>query len=159
MPRGHKIVEKRKITPDPIYGSVLLSKFINNVMEDGKKTVAQANVYNALEILKEKGMEPLETFEKALEAIAPRQEVRAKRVGGAAYQVPMEVRGNRKTSLSIRWLLEAARKRPNSEFKTFSEKLAAEITSALNNEGEAIRKRDTIHKMADANKAFAHFRF
>lgn len=159
MPRGHKVIEKRKLTPDPIYGSVLLSKFINNVMEDGKKTVAQKNVYTALDILKEKGMEPLATFEKALDTIAPKQEVRPKRVGGAAYQVPMEVRGPRKISLSIRWLLEATRKKPNSEFKTFSEKLAAEIISAVNNEGEAIRKRDTVHKMADANKAFAHFRF
>ena len=159
MPRGHKTIEKRKLSPDPIYGSTLLSKFINNVMEDGKKTIAQKNVYNALDIIKEKGMDPLETFEKALETIAPKQEVRAKRVGGAAYQVPMEVRGTRKVSLSIRWLLEATRKKPNSEFKTFSEKLAAEIISALNNEGEAIRKRDNVHKMADANKAFAHFRF
>lgn len=159
MPRGNKSVEKRNLAPDPIYGSVLLSKFVNNVMKDGKKTIAQKNVYRALDILKEKGMDPLHTFEKALETIAPKQEVRAKRVGGAAYQVPMEVRGNRKISLSIRWLIEAARKRPNSEYKTFSEKLAAEIQAALNNEGEAIRKRDTVHKMAEANKAFAHFRF
>lgn len=159
MARGNKTIEKRKLSADPIYGSTLLSKFINNVMEHGKKTVAQKNVYDALDILKEKGMDPLPTFEKALETIAPKQEVRAKRVGGAAYQVPMEVRGNRKTSLSIRWLLEASRKRPNSEFKTFSEKLAAEIQAVLNNEGEAVRKRDTVHKMADANKAFAHFRF
>lgn len=159
MARGHKVTEKRKMSPDPIYGSTLLSKFINNVMEDGKKTVAQKNVYDALDILKEKGMDPIKTFEKALDSIAPKQEVRAKRVGGAAYQVPMEVRGNRKISLSIRWLLEAARKRPNSEFKTFSEKLAAEIQASLSNEGEAIRKRDNVHKMAEANKAFAHFRF
>ncbi len=159
MARGHKATPKRKLNPDPIYGSILLSKFINNVMEDGKKTVAQANVYNALDILKEKGMDPIQTFEKALDTIAPKQEVRAKRVGGAAYQVPMEVRGPRKISLSIRWLLEATRKKPNTDYKTFSEKLASEIIAALNNEGEAIRKRDTVHKMADANKAFAHFRF
>lgn len=159
MARGHKVTEKRKLSPDPIYGSSLLAKFINNVMEDGKKSIAQQNVYKAFDILKEKGMDPLPTFEKALDTIAPKQEVRAKRVGGAAYQVPMEVRGNRKISLSIRWLLEATRKKPNSEFKTFSEKLAAEIISALNNEGEAVRKRDNVHKMADANKAFAHFRF
>ncbi len=147
------------MNPDPIYGSTLLSKFINNVMEDGKKTVAQKNVYNALDILKEKGMDPIQTFEKALDTIAPRQEVRAKRVGGAAYQVPMEVRGARKVSLSIRWLLDATRKKPNTDYKSFSEKLASEIIAALNNEGEAIRKRDSVHKMADANKAFAHFRF
>lgn len=128
-------------------------------MEDGKKTVAQKNVYNALDILKEKGMDPIQSFEKALDAIAPRQEVRAKRVGGAAYQVPMEVRGARKVSLSIRWLLDATRKKPNTDYKSFSEKLASEIIAALNNEGEAIRKRDSVHKMADANKAFAHFRF
>ncbi len=147
------------MNPDPIYGSTLLTKFINNVMEDGKKTVAQKNVYNALDILKAKGMDPIQSFEKALDTIAPRQEVRAKRVGGAAYQVPMEVRGARKVSLSIRWLLDATRKKPNTEYKTFSEKLASEIIAALNNEGEAIRKRDGVHKMADANKAFAHFRF
>lgn len=145
--------------PDPIYGSTLLTKFINNVMEDGKKTVAQTNVYNALDIIKAKGLDPIATFEKALETIAPKQEVRAKRVGGAAYQVPMEVRGARKISLSIRWLLDSARKKPNTEFKTFSQKLAAEILAAVNNEGEAVRKRDSVHKMADANKAFAHFRF
>jgi small subunit ribosomal protein S7 len=127
MPRGHKAVEKRKMNPDPIYGSTLLTKFINNVMEDGKKTVAQKNVYNALDILKAKGMDPIQSFEKALDTIAPRQEVRAKRVGGAAYQVPMEVRGARKVSLSIRWLLDATRKKPNTEYKTFSEKLAYKL--------------------------------
>lgn len=147
------------MVPDPLYGSTLLTKFINNVMEDGKKTVAQQNVYKAFDILKAKGMDPLATFEKALDNIAPKQEVKAKRVGGAAYQVPQEVRGVRKISLSIRWILEAARKKPNSEFRTFAEKLAAEIISAVNNEGEAVRKRDSVHKMADANKAFAHFRF
>lgn len=159
MPRGGKSIPKRVMTPDPIYGSVLISKFINNVMEDGKKTVAQQNVYRALDIIKSKGMDPLATFEKALETIAPRQEVRPKRVGGAAYQVPQDVRGPRKISLSIRWLLESTRKKSNSEFHTFSEKLAAEIIAAINNEGEAIRKRDSVHKMAEANKAFAHFRF
>jgi len=159
MPRGQKNIPKRVMVPDPLYGSTLLTKFINNVMEDGKKTVAQQNVYKAFDILKSKGLDPLVTFEKALDNIAPKQEVKAKRVGGAAYQVPQEVRGVRKISLSIRWILEAARKKPNSEFKTFSEKLAAEIISAVNNEGEAVRKRDNVHKMADANKAFAHFRF
>lgn len=159
MPRGHKNIPKRKMEPDPIYNSALLTKFINNVMEDGKKTVAQSNVYKAFDILKAKGLDPLQSFEKALDTIAPKQEVRPKRVGGAAYQVPQEVRGPRKVSLAIRWLLEATRKKPNTEYKTFSEKLAAEIQAAINNEGEAVRKRDTVHKMADANKAFAHFRF
>jgi small subunit ribosomal protein S7 len=159
MPRGHKTIEKRKLSPDPIYGSVLLSKFINNVMRDGKKTTAQQVVYEALEIIKAKGLDPIKTFEKALDTIAPRQEVRSKRVGGAAYQVPMEVRGSRKVSLSIRWLLESTRKKSNSEFHTFGEKLASEILAAVNNEGEAVKKRDNVHKMAEANKAFAHFRF
>lgn len=159
MPRGGRGVVKRKIEADPIYGSTLLSKFINNVMQDGKKTTAQRIVYDAMEILKSKGKNPIETFEKALDTVAPKQEVRPKRIGGAAYQVPMEVRGPRKVSLAIRWVLEASRKRPTSEFKTFAEKLAAELTDASNNEGEAIRKRDAIHKMAEANKAFAHFRF
>lgn len=159
MPRGGKGVVKRKIEGDPIYGSVLLSKFINNVMQDGKKTTAQRVVYDALDILKEKGKDPLQTFEKALEAVAPRQEVRAKRVGGAAYQVPMEVRGPRKVSLSIRWVLEAARKRSNSEHKSFAAKLAQELMDVLENQGEAIKRRDTVQRMAEANKAFAHFRF
>ena len=159
MPRGGKGAPKRYIAPDPIYGSVLLAKFINSVMEDGKKTIAQSNVYKAMDILKEKGMDPIQTFEKAIDTIAPKMEVRPKRVGGAAYQVPQEVRGPRRISLSIRWLLEAARNKSNSEFHTFAEKLAAEIISAVNNEGEAIKKRDNVLRMAEANKAFAHFRF
>lgn len=159
MSRGGKGIEKRKITADPIYGSVLLAKFINNVMESGKKTTAQRIVYDAMAILKEKGKDPVKTFEKALDTVAPKQEVRPKRVGGAAYQVPMEVRGPRKVSLAIRWVLEATRKRPTSEYKTFAQKLAAELSDAADNAGEAIKKRDAVHKMAEANKAFAHFRF
>lgn len=159
MPRGGKGVEKRKMLADPIYGSVLLTKFINNVMQDGKKTTAQRIVYDAMEIIKEKGKEPVATFEKAIDTVAPKQEVRPKRIGGAAYQVPMEVRGPRKVSLAIRWILEATRKRPTAEYKTFAQKLAAELLDASNNEGEAIKRRDAIHKMAEANKAFAHFRF
>ena len=159
MSRGGKGIEKRIINADPIYGSVLLSKFINNVMEDGKKTTAQRIVYDAMTILKEKGKDPIKTFEKALDTVAPKQEVRPKRVGGAAYQVPMEVRGPRKVSLAIRWVLEATRKRPTSEYKTFAQKLAAELSDASDNAGEAIKKRYAVHKMAEANKAFAHFRF
>ncbi len=159
MARGGKSIAKRKIEADPIYGSILLSKFINNVMQDGKKTTAQRIVYDALDILKEKGKDPLATFEKALDTVAPRQEVRAKRVGGAAYQVPMEVRGPRKVSLSIRWVLEAARKRSNSEYKSFAAKLAQELLDALENQGEAVKKRDSVQRMAESNKAFAHFRF
>lgn len=159
MSRGAKVVRKREIAPDPIYGNVLISRFINRAMISGKKTTAQRAVYGALEIIKEQGKDPVETFEKALESVAPKQEVRAKRVGGAAYQVPTEVRGARKTSLAIRWILEAAKKRSTAEFKTFDQKLAAELLAVLNNEGEAVKKRDTVHKMAEANKAFSHFRF
>ncbi len=159
MSRGNKVIKKRDIAPDPIYGKVLVARFINRAMKDGKKTTAQRMVYGAFDIIKEQGKDPIEVFEKAIEAVAPKQEVRAKRVGGAAYQVPMEVRGPRKVSLAIRWILEAAKKRPTSEYKTFDQKLAAEFMAVLNNEGEAIKKRDMAHKMADANKAFSHFRF
>jgi small subunit ribosomal protein S7 len=159
MSRGNKTIKKRDIVPDPIYGSVLVSRFINRTMMSGKKTTAQRMIYGAFDIIKEQGKDPVETLEKAIDSVAPKQEVRAKRVGGAAYQVPMEVRGPRKVSLAIRWILEAAKKRPTSEYKTFDKKLAAELLAVLNNEGEAVRKRDTIHKMAEANKAFSHFRF
>jgi len=159
MSRGNKTIKKRDIAPDPIYGSVLVSRFINRTMMSGKKTTAQRMIYGAFDIIKEQGKDPVETLEKAIDSVAPKQEVRAKRVGGAAYQVPMEVRGPRKVSLAIRWILEAAKKRPTSEYKTFDKKLAAELLAVLNNEGEAVRKRDTIHKMAEANKAFSHFRF
>lgn len=159
MSRGNKTIKKREIAPDPIYGNVLISRFINRTMSDGKKTTAQRMVYGAFDIIKEQGKDPVEVFEKAIDMVAPKQEVRAKRVGGAAYQVPMEVRGARKISLAIRWIIEAAKKRPTAEYKTFDRKLAAELLAVLNNEGEAVKKRDTVHKMAEANKAFSHFRF
>lgn len=159
MPRGGKGIKKREIAPDPVYGSVLVARFINRTMISGKKTTAQRMVYGAFDIIKEEGKDPVETLEKAIDLVAPKQEVRAKRVGGAAYQVPMEVRGPRKISLAIRWILEAAKKRPTAEYKTFARKLAAELLAVLNNEGEAVKKRDTVHKMAEANKAFAHFRY
>lgn len=159
MPRGGKGVVKRAVTPDPIYGNVLLAKFINNVMQDGKKTTAQRAVYDALDILKEKGLDPIQTFEKALDTVAPKVEVRPKRIGGAAYQVPQEVRGPRKISLAIRWMLDATRKRSSRDYHSFAEKLAAEIQAILANEGEAVKKRDGVQRMADANKAFAHLRF
>lgn len=159
MSRGTKIIKKRDIAPDPIYGNVLVARFINRAMVSGKKTTAQRVVYGAFEIIKKQGKDPVEVFEKAMEMVAPKQEVKAKRVGGAAYQVPTEVRGPRKTSLAIRWILEAAKKRSTSEFKTFDQKLAAELLAVINNEGEAVKKRDTVHKMAEANKAFSHFRF
>ncbi len=159
MARGG-VKKTRVVTePDPIYGSHMLAKFTNRLMKDGKKTTAQRLVYNALEIIESKGQDPLETFEKALDNIGPKVEVRSRRVGGAAYQVPTEVRGPRRQSLAIRWLLEAVAKRPNSEYKTFSEKLAAEILDAAKGEGEAMRKKDVAHRMAEANKAFAHFKW
>ncbi len=159
MSRGAKQVKKRDIAPDPVYGNVLVARFINRAMVSGKKTTAQRVVYGAFEIIKEQGKDPIEVFERAMDQVAPKQEVRAKRVGGAAYQVPTEVRGPRKTSLAIRWILEAAKKRSTAEFKTFDQKLAAELLAVINNEGEAVKKRDMVHKMAEANKAFSHFRF
>jgi small subunit ribosomal protein S7 len=157
MARGAHVTKKRKITPDPIYGNLLVAKFTNRLMISGKKTVAQKVVYDALEIIKEKGNEdPVKAFEKAIDVVAPKVEVKARRIGGA---VPTEVRGPRRVSLAIRWILEAAAKRPNTAFKKFSEKLAAEIMDVNNNAGEAIKKRDVAHRMAEANRAFSHFRF
>lgn len=153
------IVKKRKIEEDPIYHSVLVSKLINRVMKAGKKGVAQKLVYGAFAQIKEKGQEPLEILEKAVANISPRMEVRPRRVGGASYQVPSEVRGDRKISLSIRWLLNAAQNRSSSQYHGFDQKLAAELEDASQNLGEAIKKRDQMHKMADANRAFAHFRW
>lgn len=157
--RGGTKIKKRKTQPDQVYGNVLVTKFINRLMHSGKKTTAECVMYGTFDILREKGHDPLQTFEKAIEMIGPRQEVKARRIGGAAYQVPSEVRGPRRVSLAIRWILAAANKRPSGEFKTFSEKLAAELLDAVNNAGEAVRKRDIAHKMAEANKAFAHFRW
>lgn len=157
---GLKSQKRRAIEVDPVYRSALLSKFINNIMEDGKKTKAQTQVYRALDILKEKGNDnPLKTFEDAIDNIGPKVEVKARRIGGAAYQVPSEVRGPRRVSLAIRWMIDAARKRSNAEFHSFAEKLAVEIEAAKNNEGEAIRKKEVAHKQAEANKAFSHFRW
>lgn len=158
MARGAHVTKKRKITPDPVYGSILLAKFINRLMFSGKKTVAQKVVYDAFELLKKEG-EPLKIFETAIETVGPKVEVKARRIGGAAYQVPTEVRGVRKTSLAIRWILEAAKKRSTAEHKTFAAKLSAELLDASKNLGDAVKKRDMVQRMADANKAFAHFRF
>jgi len=155
----HKKVKKRESRPDVIYNNITVTKFINGLMYDGKKSVALKKFYSAMDLIKEKNQEPLEVFEKALQNVAPKVEVKARRVGGANYQVPIEVRPERRQSLAIRWLLEATRKRPNKEFKTFEEKLAAELIAAANNEGEAMRKKDVMHKQADANKAFSHFRW
>ncbi len=159
MSRAHSSL-RRTVTPDPVYGSVKISKLINRCMQDGKKSAARAQVYLAFEILKTKlGKEPLEIFEDALRVAIPQMEVRSRRVGGAAYQVPMPVRGPRGFSLAVRWLIEEARKRPSSTYHTFGEKLAAEIMDALKGEGGTIAKKNTMHRMADANKAFAHFRW
>lgn len=155
----HKKVKKRELEPDKIYGSKLVAKFINNLMRDGKKTIAQRVFYDCLSLIEKQGKNPLEVFEKAISNIEPRLEVKARRVGGANYQIPIEVRGERKMSLAIRWLIAAAASRPSKEYHTFSEKLAAEIMDAVENKGEAIKKRDVMHRMADANKAFAHFRW
>lgn len=155
----HKKVQKRQIEPDMIYNNLLIAKLINSIMKDGKKSVAEKKLYNALSLLKSKDLDPIETFDKAISNISPKVEVKARRVGGANYQVPIEVRSERKNSLAIRWLLEAATKRANKEFHTFEEKLAGEIMAAANNEGEAVRKKEIMHKQADANKAFSHFRW
>lgn len=155
----HAKVKKRITSPDTIYNSVIVAKLINYIMIDGKKTIAQAQVYRAFAVLKEKGEDPLKAFEKAVQTVGPKVEVKARRVGGANYQVPVEVRHDRKLSLALRWIIEAARKRSNKEFHTFSEKLAAELMAAINNEGEAVRKRDIALKQAEANKAFGHFRW
>jgi len=128
-------------------------------MKDGKKTTAQRAVYGALDIVREKGEDPIKIFQQALENVGPIREVKARRIGGAAYQVPTEVRGDRRMSLAIRWILEAANKRPNTEFKSFAQKLAAELLDAAREEGAAVKKKETSHKMAEANKAFAHFRW
>ena len=159
MPRKKITKKQRQIDPDPIYNNRMLSQFINRIMKNGKKSTAQKQVYSALEILKKSHENPLEVFQVALKNVAPQMEVRSRRIGGAAYQVPAPVRGNRKTSLAIRWIIWEAQKRSNSEFKTFADKLAAELNDAYNEEGGAIKRKETAHKMADANKAFSHFRW
>lgn len=158
MSRSSK-VKKRTVEPDPIYNIRLLQRFINRSMRDGKKSPAQKQVYNALDIIKTKNLDPAEVFQTALNNVSPRMEVKSRRVGGASYQVPQEVRGERKISLSIRWMIESARKRSNKEFHTFADKLAAELLDAYHNTGEAVKKREVMHRMAEANKAFSHFRW
>ena len=156
MPRkGH--IAKRDVLADPIYNSKVVTKLINSIMEDGKKGVAQKICYDAFEIIAEKtGKDALEVFETAMNNIMPLIEVKARRVGGATYQVPMEVRPERRQTLGIRWLLAAARKRGE---KYMRERLANELMDAANNTGAAVKKREDTHKMAEANKAFAHYRY
>ena len=150
-------VPKREILPDPVYNSVLVTKLINTVMLDGKKGVAQKVVYDAFAIIKEKtDRDPLDAFTNAMDNIMPSLEVKARRVGGATYQVPIEVRPERRQTLGLRWLVGYARKRSE---KTMKERLANEIMDACNNLGAAVKKREDTHKMAESNKAFAHFRW
>ena len=150
-------VPKREVLPDPMYSSIVVTKLINNIMYDGKKGVAQKIVYNAFDIVREKtGKDPLEAFNEAMENIMPKLEVKARRVGGATYQVPMEVRADRRQTLGLRWLTLYSR---NRNERTMSERLAAEIMDAVNNTGGAVKKREDTHKMAEANKAFAHYRW
>ena len=156
MPRrGH--VPKRYVLPDPMYNSVVVTKLINNIMLDGKKGVAQRIVYDAFDILKEKtGKDALEAFNEALDNIMPVLEVKARRIGGATYQVPIDVRPDRRQALALRWLTLYSRKRGE---KTMEERLANEIFDASNNTGASVKKKEDMHKMAEANKAFAHYRF
>lgn len=155
-----KRARKRVLHPDPIYNSRLITRFVNRVMRDGKKAIAQNLVYRALEQIEDQTKKnPLQVFESALANVAPRMEVRPRRVGGASYQVPMEVRGDRREALAIRWLISAANARSNKEYRTFAKKLAAELLDAAENKGFAIKKREDTHKAAEANKAFSHFRW
>lgn len=156
MPRKGPI-PRREVLPDPIYGSRLAARFVNRLMYDGKKGAAEKIFYGALEVLAEKtGEEALRAFEKALENVKPHLEVKARRVGGATYQVPMEVRPARRTTLGLRWLTAYARSRSE---RTMAERLAGELMDAANNTGSAVKKREEVHKAAEANKAFAHFRW
>ena len=156
MPRRGN-VPKREVLPDPLYNSVLVTKLVNSIMLDGKKGVAQKVVYGAFDIIKDKtGQEPLEVFTTAIENIMPSLEVKARRVGGATYQVPIEVRPERRQTLGLRWLTTYSRNRSE---KTMKERLAGEIMDAANNLGSAVKKREDTHKMAESNKAFAHYRW
>lgn len=165
MPRSGK-VERRKIQPDLLYASQIIAKLINKIMVSGKKQIAQKIVYQSLENIKPTGQDPLDILEKALENVSPRMEVRPRRVGGASYMIPMEVRGSRRQSLAISWLVAAARNRPLPEFADRQKnkpvmiaKLTAEILEASKGEGRAVAKKEEMHRMAEANKAFAHFRW
>jgi small subunit ribosomal protein S7 len=153
--KGH--IAKRDVLPDPMYNSKVVTKLINNIMLDGKKGVAQKICYDAFEIIAQKsGKEALEVFEESMNNVMPLLEVKARRIGGATYQVPIEVRAERRQTLGIRWILAAARKRGE---KLMSERLAGELLDAANNTGSAVKKREDTHRMAEANKAFAHYRY
>ena len=158
MSRRHS-AEKREIIPDPKFGDVVVTKFMNSIMYDGKKSAAESIVYNALDVLKKRGgpqADPVRLFHEALDNVKPSVEVRSRRVGGATYQVPVEVRPERREALAIRWLIDASKKRNEN---TKEERLAGELLDASNNRGTAVKKREDTHKMADANKAFSHYRW
>ena len=157
MPR-RKVVEKRPLVPDPRYKSVLVTRFTNGLMKDGKKSLARRIFYQAMDIVAERirDEEPLAVFEKAMENVRPRVEVKSRRVGGATYQVPVEVQPDRRNALAIRWLIGFARSRSG---RSMAEKLAAEFIDAYNNRGASVKKKEDTHKMAEANKAFAHYRW
>jgi small subunit ribosomal protein S7 len=152
-----RVVAKREILPDPKFGDQTLAKFMNHVMVSGKKSLAERIVYGALDIIQEKNSgDPLETFEAALEAIRPMVEVKSRRVGGATYQVPVEVRPSRRTALAMRWLVDSARRRGE---KSMAQRLANEMLDAAAGKGAAFKKKEDVHRMAEANKAFSHYRF
>lgn len=156
MPR-RRVAGKREVLPDPIYNSIMVTKFINGVMWEGKKAVAESIFYGAMQKVAERtGDEPLKIFKRAIENVAPALEVKSRRIGGATYQVPLEVSKDRRNTLAIRWIVTNARKRGE---KTMTDKLVGELLDATNNRGNAVKKKDEVHRMADANKAFAHYRF
>ena len=156
MPRRRKI-PKRELLPDPKYNSSLVTKFINNLMRKGKRSVAESLLYNAIDYIEERtGQNGLEVFQKAVDNVKPFVEVKSRRVGGATYQVPVEIRQNRRLALSIRWLISFAKARPE---KTMAERLSMELEAASKTQGASIKKREDTHKMAEANKAFAHYRW
>lgn len=157
MPRSKKISAKRETFGDPVYHSKLVMKLINKVMYDGKKSVAAGQIYESLKLLET--ADPAKSLEQVINTLAPKVEVRSRRVGGASYQVPTEVRGDRKIHLALKWLIEAARSKPNKEFHSFAQKLAAEMKDILAGTGTALKKRDQVQKMADANRVFAHLKW
>ncbi len=157
MPRK-KLVSKRTVDPDPVYNSILVTKFVNGLMLQGKKSTARRIFYDSMAIIEKRvsDQKPMDVFEKAMDAVRPRVEVKSRRVGGATYQVPIEVAPNRRNALAIRWLINFAKSRSG---KSMAEKLAAELIDAFNNRGAAVKKKDDTHRMAEANKAFAHYRW
>jgi small subunit ribosomal protein S7 len=156
MPR-RRVAAKREILPDPIYNSVMVTKFINGVMWKGKKSIAEQIFYGAMQKLADKtGEEPLKVFKRAIDTVAPALEVKSRRIGGATYQVPLEVSRDRRNTLAIRWIVTNARKRGE---KTMEDRLVGELLDATNNRGNAVKKKDDVHRMAEANKAFAHYRW